>query len=50
LRGLGRALLETALDRIAEPVSLTATEAGLPLYRSLGFEALATSVWWTAGA
>lgn len=37
-RGIGRRLMEAALDRLAgRTVLLHATEAGLPLYRSLGF-------------
>ncbi len=37
-RGIGRALLEAALDRLgARPARLDATPQGHPLYRSLGF-------------
>jgi GNAT superfamily N-acetyltransferase len=37
-QGLGRRLTETVLDRLGErAVALYATEAGLPLYRALGF-------------
>ena len=37
-RGLGRKLLEAALEDAAPPLLLYATKAGEPLYRRLGFE------------
>jgi hypothetical protein len=46
--GMGRAVLATALaagpDR---PATLVATDAGRPLYESLGFVTVSTAVWYT---
>lgn len=47
-RGLGRAVMETALAAHPERVAtLVATEAGLPLYRRLGFRPVSTMTWYT---
>ncbi|MDU0289253.1 GNAT family N-acetyltransferase [Saccharothrix longispora] len=45
-RGVGRALLHAVL---ADPVpaTLTATDEGLPLYCSLGFEVVTRATWWS---
>ncbi|GIF08336.1 N-acetyltransferase [Actinoplanes siamensis] len=50
-RGLARALLNSAFA--AHPgrgCTLVATEAGRPLYESLGFRAVATTTWYTSGS
>ena len=45
--GVGRALMHTALrDLGSVPVTLVATEAGFPLYRSLGFRTAGHTAWW----
>ncbi|MEU7528246.1 GNAT family N-acetyltransferase [Saccharothrix sp. NPDC042600] len=46
-RGVGRALLNAALDGWDVPVTLTATEAGRPLYDSFGFDVVARARWWS---
>ncbi|WP_203752084.1 GNAT family N-acetyltransferase [Actinoplanes cyaneus] len=47
-RGLGRAILNRAFEVYPEqPFTLTATEAGLPLYESLGFRTVAIATWYT---
>ena len=47
-RGVPRgALMHAALRYLGRvPVTLVATEDGLPLYRSLGFRAVGDSTWW----
>jgi len=46
-RGVGRALLETVLAAFPDRViTLTATLAGEPLYRRLGFQEVGLSRWW----
>jgi GNAT superfamily N-acetyltransferase len=48
--GMGRAVLATALaGRPGRPWTLVATDAGRPLYESLGFETVSTAVWHTRG-
>ncbi|MFJ9694049.1 GNAT family N-acetyltransferase [Kitasatospora sp. NPDC101183] len=48
-RGVARAVLETALTHAHpnRPATLVATSLGEPLYRKLGFTALADTCWWT---
>ncbi|CAL9521063.1 hypothetical protein SUDANB95_03803 [Actinosynnema sp. ALI-1.44] len=46
-RGVGRALVNAALDGCDVPVTLTATKAGRPLYDSLGFDVVARAGWWS---
>ncbi|NUT98995.1 MAG: GNAT family N-acetyltransferase [Saccharothrix sp.] len=46
-RGVGRALLNAALDGWDVPVTLTATKAGRPLYDSFGFDVVAHAKWWS---
>ncbi|HCT78218.1 MAG TPA: hypothetical protein DGG94_10845 [Micromonosporaceae bacterium] len=46
--GLGRAIMTTAVAaHPARLAALVATDAGAPLYRSLGFAEVATSTWYT---
>ncbi|WP_460999470.1 GNAT family N-acetyltransferase [Streptomonospora sediminis] len=46
--GVGRALMTAALRLLPDlPAVLCATPAGAPLYRSLGFEHIADSHWWS---
>jgi GNAT superfamily N-acetyltransferase len=46
-RGVGRSLMNAMLSRLdGLPVTLTASKAGKPLYDSLGFSTLASSIWW----
>jgi GNAT superfamily N-acetyltransferase len=46
--GMGRAVLATALATAPDrPWTLVATDAGRPLYESLGFETVTTAVWYT---
>jgi GNAT superfamily N-acetyltransferase len=46
--GVGRAVMVTALAQLAgSAVSLTATAAGEPLYRDLGFRKVAQAAWWS---
>lgn len=46
--GMGRAVLSTALaSRPDRPWTLVATDAGRPLYESLGFTTVSTAVWYT---
>lgn len=46
-RGVGRSLVAAALARHADrTATLTATEAGLPLYASLGFATAGVATWW----
>jgi GNAT superfamily N-acetyltransferase len=46
-QGAGRALVEAAVDHVgARPVTLSATEAGRPLYEQLGFRDVARAAWW----
>jgi GNAT superfamily N-acetyltransferase len=48
--GMGRAVLATALARRPDrPWTLVATDAGRPLYESLGFTTVSTAVWHTRG-
>jgi GNAT superfamily N-acetyltransferase len=45
--GVGRAVMAAALAQLAgSAVSLTATAAGEPLYRDLGFRKVAEAAWW----
>lgn len=47
-RGLGRAILNAAFAVHPEQdFTLVATEAGRPLYESIGFETVATATWFT---
>ncbi len=47
-RGLGRAILNRALEVYpSRPFTLVATEAGRPLYESLGFRTVAVATWYT---
>jgi GNAT superfamily N-acetyltransferase len=46
-RGIGRALMNDALQSATQPVSLTASRPGRPLYESLGFRTISQSNWWT---
>lgn len=48
-RGAARAVLETALSHAHpdRPATLVATSLGEPLYRKLGFTAVADTCWWT---
>lgn len=46
-RGVGRALVNAALDGWDVPVTLTATKAGRPLYDSFGFDVVARARWWS---
>lgn len=47
--GVGRSLMLAALRELAGlPVVLCATEAGLPVYRRLGFTTALASTWWQA--
>jgi predicted N-acetyltransferase YhbS len=44
---VGRALMHAALRHLGGgPVTLVATVAGVPLYRSLGFRTIGHSTWW----
>ncbi|MFK3979008.1 GNAT family N-acetyltransferase [Micromonospora sp. NPDC050397] len=46
--GLGRALMRQIIQANPErPITLVATDAGLPLYESLGFQVVATTTWYT---
>jgi GNAT superfamily N-acetyltransferase len=46
--GMGRAVLSTALAaRPGRPWTLVATDAGRPLYESLGFETVSTATWYS---
>ncbi|RKT55850.1 GNAT family N-acetyltransferase [Saccharothrix australiensis] len=45
-RGIGRALAHAALNGVDKPMTLTATDAGAPLYASLGFETASFATWW----
>jgi GNAT superfamily N-acetyltransferase len=46
--GMGRAVLATALSaRTDRPWTLVATDAGRPLYESLGFRTVSTATWYT---
>ncbi|ROP35222.1 GNAT family N-acetyltransferase [Saccharothrix texasensis] len=47
-RGVGRALLNAAVGEFpALPMTLSATEQGLPLYESLGFSTVTHATWWS---
>ncbi len=46
-RGIGRALMNDALQSATQPVSLTASRPGRPLYESLRFRTISQSNWWT---
>ncbi|XVS60717.1 GNAT family N-acetyltransferase [Actinosynnema sp. CA-299493] len=47
-RGVGRALLAAALTEFPTlPMTLSATEQGLPLYESLGFATITRATWWS---
>ncbi len=47
-KGVARALLRTMLESLPDrPMTLTATAAGEPLYRSLGFHEVGRSWWWS---
>jgi GNAT superfamily N-acetyltransferase len=47
-RGVGRALMHAVLGRFPNRVAtLTASRAGLALYKSLGFELVTDAVWWS---
>ncbi len=46
-KGVARALVRTMLENMPDrPMTLTATAAGEPLYRSLGFGEVSRSWWW----
>jgi GNAT superfamily N-acetyltransferase len=46
-RGLGRAVVQSALAAApGRPFVLTATDAGRPLYASLGFDIVGEATWW----
>lgn len=50
-RGLGRALLSTAIAAHPDrPFTLVATDAGLPLYESMGFVPVGGTAWYTRRA
>ncbi|MER7850043.1 GNAT family N-acetyltransferase [Kitasatospora sp. NPDC096077] len=48
-QGVAKAVLQTALAHVHpdRPATLVATSAGEPLYRKLGFTALAPTCWWS---
>ncbi|MBW4717782.1 GNAT family N-acetyltransferase [Saccharothrix obliqua] len=46
-RGVGKALMRAVLADSDVPYTLTATEAGRPLYDAFGFTPVATATWWT---
>ncbi|MCC8246070.1 GNAT family N-acetyltransferase [Saccharothrix luteola] len=50
-RGVGRALLSAVVNEFpALPLTLSATEQGLPLYESLGFSVVTQATWWSNAA
>lgn len=47
-RGVGRALMNAVLAHFkGQPITLTASKAGKPLYDSLGFEPVGSGTWWS---